>query len=172
MGFSQSIAVVSLVTWLSLTPIFSAEKVQPDFTAASVVLSGWLKIGITDSAVVRTLGAAGTKDIAVLEGATGLYIQHWVYPKQGVTLEMSADSAYGRGRVSAITLVAPCSLTTVQHIGIGSSESDVLQAYKGTIDKNNARTSQKIVVGTMYDGMIFSVNNGMVARIFIGSASY
>jgi hypothetical protein len=137
----------------------------------SEILDGWLKLGISGEQIVHRLGAP-QKGRNKYWGALGTYIQEWRYPIGGVTLEMESETEAGEKTISrgGITIIAPCTMKTSQMIGIGSLKKDVVKWYGGLIDTTNS-DEEKIVVGTIYGGTIFTFVNGRVSQIFIGAAA-
>jgi hypothetical protein len=69
-----------------------------------------------------------------------------------------------------ITIVSPCALTTSQGIGIGSDLKLIQLKYSSQIDKS-ASDENTIVVGSIYEGTIFTLENNKVVKIFIGASA-
>jgi hypothetical protein len=137
----------------------------------SEVLDGWLKLGVDGSLIKQKLGEP-EKGENKYWGALGTYVQEWRYPANGIELEMESETEAGEKIVSrgGITIASPCTLKTTQRIGIGSPRVDVLRRYKDLIDTVSS-DSEKIIVGTVYGGTIFTCKNSLVAQIFIGAAA-
>lgn len=108
-----------------------------------------------------------------LQGATGDYLQDWNYPSLGITLSVSRESGSSKRKVTFINVKAPCPYVTNHGIGIGSTWDEVVRAYKREIDFTNARgensLSSKILVGSIYGGIIFNFENDRVSNISIGA---
>lgn len=107
----------------------------------------------------------------VVWGADGLEHQSWSYPSKGLSLDFVKDDS-GIFKADAITIAPPSPLRTARGIGIGSSRKEVLKAYEKEIDpKEVASEPDQIVAGTVYGGVIFTLDNGKVTSIFIGAAA-
>ena len=65
--------------------------------------------------------------------------------------------------------LTPCEYKTKQGIGIGSSVKEVQAAYPNQL--NPAVNDTKLVAGTVYGGIIFGLDGGVVSSIFIGAAA-
>ena len=74
-------------------------------------------------------------------------------------------------RLAAIKLTAPSALRTKKGIGIGSTFAEVEAAYEGTRDQSVIPSQKQIVVGSLYNGLVFRFEAGRVVEIFIGPAA-
>jgi hypothetical protein len=140
-------------------------KPAPDLKQENL---GGIGLGATDKEVVAKLGEPARKGETVEEGATGLVVQDWAYPDQGLTLTMAADD--GGQKVDRMELQAPSRLKTSREIGIGSSRADVEKAYGAEKDAE-ASTAELFVAGSVYGGVLFSFDGDKVSSIFIGAAA-
>ena len=69
-------------------------------------------------------------------------------------------------------LFSPCTLKTSRGIGIGSSKEVVLQEYKDEVQLGlDEGESDKIIVGTVYGGIIFTLDGDSVISIYIGASA-
>ena len=91
-------------------------------------------------------------------------------PKRGLTVTISREGKATVWRVERFTVTAPCAWKTPQGIGVGSSEHEVRKAYSQLLDKEGQFPNQ-LVVGSIYDGVIFHMKNGKVESIFVGAAA-
>lgn len=134
-------------------------------------LGGWLTIGISAAQVRQKLGEP-EKGAEMYMAATGTYVQKWRYPDLGLVLQIESAEQGGSQAVGSagITLVHPGTLQTEQKIGIGSPAQDVRDRYAQLID-GAAGNAETIVVGSVYEGTIFTINQGVVQKIFIGAAA-
>ncbi len=137
---------------------------------SSEVIDGWLKESIKQQVVIDKIGNPEKKGEDVYLGATGTYAQTWGYPYLGISLEMESESQGEDKIVRSITIIKPCKLTTSQGISIGSDAKTVKEKYQKFIDKSNT-DENGIVVGSIYDGAIFTLKDGTVSEIFIGAAA-
>ncbi len=90
---------------------------------------GGLRLGLPEKDVNRNISCVPGKAKEILQGATGVYIQMWNYPKCGIVLKMSSERKGGAKTVESITITSPGDLVTGNRIHIGSTESEVIKAY-------------------------------------------
>jgi len=128
---------------------------------------GKIKLGVGAKKIIEILGVPESKTKAELWGADGEYHQQWNYTEKGIQLDFMGDSVQV---VNMITLSEPCKLKTSRNIGIGSSIEDVQRAYGKEINQA-ASSSESIVAGTIYGGIIFNIDNRKVKSIFSGASA-
>ena len=129
-----------------------------------------IKLDQRASEVLKILGKPTSQNKAVFEQATALTVQDWRYPSLGIQVKMASDEPKGKQKVVAITISGPCKFTTDKGIGLGDRADQVKSAYSGKIDKETSN-AETIVVGSVYDGIIFQIEKGKVTRIFWGAAA-
>lgn len=134
---------------------------------------GFLKYNLPTSEIIKEIGNPKEKSEAVESWIDGLIHQLWFYKTKGIELDMMTENEKDGQVISNITIKSPCKyLTSTGHIGIGSSKNEVLTAYKNGINLNDYFQSEKqIVVGSVYGGIIFGIENDIVSSIFIGAAA-
>lgn len=128
--------------------------------------------------VLPSLGEPDSKSKAEVWEGDALTHQEWSYLSRGIMLDM-VD--YKGGQViNAITIIAPSELKTLKHIGIGSSNTALYDVYKDQLNpeeselnklKNNDPSEYTVTAGTCYGGVIFTMKNNKVIKIFIGAAA-
>ena len=128
---------------------------------------GFLKIGLAASEVQSRLGEPADKSPSRIWGADGLEHQKWRYPAKGIEFDMVKRE--GAFVVNMISITTPCDYKTKQGIGIGSPAKEVQAAYPNQL--NPAVNGTKLVAGTVYGGIIFGLDGGVVSSIFIGAAA-
>ena len=148
----------------------TSEETNP-FELMASEFFGELKLGLTAAQVVEILGSPETKGETMLWEADGLYHQDWYYPQQGITLYMASETPGERQTVFAIMLTSPSTLKTQRGIGIGDSYTEVMQAYKDEEDPEMSIPDESFIAGSIYGGLIFSFEDGIVKQIFLGSAA-
>lgn len=148
----------------------SDESLVLNDSITTETLDGWLKIYMNEKEITDKIGKPESKDKIEYWDATGTYVQKWNYNKQGITLEMESESKNASKTVRSIAIVSPCTYTTSRQIGIDSPSTTIHEIYKGLIDLDFSDDSI-IVVGSIYNGTIFEVENDSVKKIFIGSAA-
>jgi hypothetical protein len=141
---------------------------SPDYET----LDAWLSFGTNDVEVLEKLGKP-QKGKSVYSTAMGTYVQEWAYPAQGITLFMESESENGEKKVcrNGIIIQQPCQLMTTKAIRIGTKKEIILQKYSKIINKEQSNLDSSIVCGSVYGGMIFSISNDTVSKIFIGDAA-
>jgi len=135
---------------------------------------GDLRLGMLGDEVKRKVDCPLKRGREIIEGATGAYVEEWVYPKCGLWLGMSSEHKKGRKAVRSIVITSPSTLQTKRGIHIGSTEQEVVEAYAGTQDEEGRSQSEKgkqFVAGSIYGGMIFHFAKGRVSKIFLGAGA-
>ena len=132
---------------------------------------GELKLDLTATQVLEILESPETKGKTMLWGADGLFHQDWYYPQQGITLNMASETPGARQTVFNITLTSPSTLKTQRGIGIGDSYTEVMQAYKDEEAPEMSIPYESFIAGSIYGGLIFSFEDGIVNQIFLGAAA-
>lgn len=131
---------------------------------------GGLKLGLDSSQVTALLGKPAKEGKPVEEAATGLTVKDQTYPQRGLVITLSREGKATVWRLERFTVTSPCQWKTPQGIGIGSSHQEVRKAYGELLDKEGQSATQ-LVVGSIYDGLIFHFKNGKVESIFVGAAA-
>ena len=131
---------------------------------------GDLVLGLSHTKVIELLGQPESKDKAIEWGADGMMHQNWFYKAQGISLNMDSNKDMKDQAVSSITITSPCTFKTKKNIGIGSTYQQVMAAYEKEIDKSSSDKT-KIVVGSIYGGIIIDFKNDKAENIFIGAAA-
>lgn len=129
---------------------------------------GPVRLGLTDGQLQKAVGAPASKTPVALEPATGQHVSDWKYPKLGLTLKMAADKKAGPFTVASFALESPSRFRSTRGVGIGSSADQIRKAYKGFVEPGS---SDRIVVGSEYMGIIFTLEGGKATYIFVGAAA-
>ncbi len=129
-----------------------------------------LNNSLLDIDVISFLGEPDEKSEIVVWEADGFEHQSWEYKSKGIRLDLiKNDNA--QQIVNSIRLFSPCTLKTSRGIGIGSSKEVVLQEYKDEVQLGlDEGESDKIIVGTVYGGIIFTLDGDSVISIYIGAS--
>lgn len=152
-----------------------AKDAKTDYTKAGFALmekdgAGALRLGVSEAEVLALFSDPDEKSAANIWGADGLEHQDWHYVQRGIELNMIKNKD-GRQVVNRILIKSPCDLKTKRGIGIGSTVPEVQNAYKDEINPQDSKVSAKLIAGTIYGGIIFSLKDGIVSSIFIGAAA-
>jgi hypothetical protein len=119
--------------------------------------------------MIEILGEPDAKTESELWGADGEYHQTYKYSKKGIDLDIIGEKEANK-KINMITIVEPCYYKTLKNVGIGSNFNKVENAYRGQINPQSSDSS-KIVVGSIYGGLIFNIKAKKVESIFIGAGA-
>jgi hypothetical protein len=164
---------------LNKTTVDTADKnvkIQSADTAFSLMKSesiGQIKIGLIGDSLIKRFGQPDSMGATQMSEASGAYVQKWEYRQAGMKLEMESPDSLGQKHVASIEAVFPCTLSTKKGIKIGSQLADVEKEYGDFEDKENGegKTNTSFVAGSIYGGIIFSLENEKVTKIFIGASA-
>ncbi|MHB8139171.1 MAG: hypothetical protein ACYDGO_12410 [Smithellaceae bacterium] len=146
---------------------FSADE----FTLLREERIGALRIDLPEREVKKTIHSTLKRGSDELWGADGAYHQKWEYAGCGITLGMVSEKKGASKSVDSITLVSPGNLSTKRGIRIGSTEQEVMEAYGPYWNKEDSKSFNIFVAGSIYGGLMFDFKNGKVSRIFLGAAA-
>ncbi len=145
---------------------FAAEEF--DWTKEPV---GKLRHGLSEKEVKQIIPGQPTRGPEELWGADGEYHQEWKYPEGGITLGMVSKKKGGSKSIERITIASPSPLQTSKGIRIGSTESEVDEAYGRFRNAEDSKKGEVFVAGSVFGGLIFNFQQGKVSQIFIGAAA-
>ena len=161
--------MLNLLLLVLLSPgIVSCQELQADVSGEGL---GKLALDQKAGVVLKLLGEPKAKGADVLMEATGEWVQEWAFPEQGLTLMMGSTDKGGAKTVWSITADGKCELATERGVRIGSSEAEVKKAYGKVYNAEESRAGETFVAGSVYGGVIFELEMGKVAGIFIGAAA-
>lgn len=108
--------------------------------------------------------------------AFGEAVQPWSFIGSGFSADMVSGEIGAPKTVLSITIEAPSALKTEHGIGIGSTKNEVIKAYADyKTEKEEAEhleaEGNKRLVGSIYGGMVFTLEEGKVSRIFLGASA-
>jgi hypothetical protein len=148
------------------------QKTSQSSSSVLAIVDGWLHIDISEDSVLRRLGEPDIKGANSYLGATGTYAQSWEYSGKGLSLDMESDKVDSKKVVEGIMLSKECKLSTDRGISLGDSEEKAREAYKSNLDTSASIFGKQLVVGTIYEGTVFTIADGKVAKIFVGHGAY
>lgn len=122
---------------------------------------GPLYVGAPEAAVLKKLGPPRAKTPEKMEPATGSVITTYTYPGVEVVMEQEMSKSW---KVARFTLKPPCKLKNEQGLGIGSSLGEVRKHYP-----NQKVEDGHLLVGDVYDALLFKFRKGKVVEIFVGA---
>ncbi|HEY5536714.1 MAG TPA: hypothetical protein VIL99_17500 [Ignavibacteria bacterium] len=124
-----------------------------------------------DSGVIQQFGEPEEKSKWIYWGADDSEHQSWYYRSQGLEIDFVKDDSKTQF-VSSVNISIPSNLKTSKGIGIGSTQDEVLNAYRNDINKEESKIDEgMIVAGSVYGGLIFEIKNSKVSSIFIGASA-
>ncbi len=132
---------------------------------------GTLKIGMRRAAALEILGSPSKSGKVEEWGADGMFHQQVEFKSAGVILGLASTSKGSVQTVESITIVAPSRLPTAAGIRIGSTEAEVIKAYRRHYNKEESTPGAHVVAGSIYGGMTFDIKRGKVCQIYIGAAA-
>lgn len=139
---------------------------------------GELRLGMSAPEVRALLGPPSAAEGPTLSEATGGLLLTWTYPNEGVFLsfEQASTNAESPSVLVSVRILAPSKATTSLRVGIGASFSEALAAYADVNDPDQEGDGLvdeygNIVVGSIYGGLYFRIEDGRVAQMFLGSAA-
>lgn len=144
---------------------------ENDFSLLKEERIGALHIGLSEKEVGKAINCVLKRGPEELWAADGAYHQKWRYTDCGITLDMVSEKKGGPKSIESITLLKPAKLSTKRGIRIGSSEQEVMNAYKSYWNKGDSKHFGRFVAGSIYGGLILTIKDGKVSSIFLGAAA-
>ncbi|ANE50213.1 hypothetical protein [Flavisolibacter tropicus] len=115
----------------------------------------------------KILGPADSESEAEIWGTDGVEHKTLTY-ENGIVIDMvSKDDNY---TINSVKVTSSSDLATRKGIKIGSTLNEVLAAYNKNIERPIADSS-KIIAGSIYGGLVFTMEKGKVASIFLGQSA-
>jgi hypothetical protein len=146
------------------------EQVAPEFNLNAFKI-GKLHTGIPAGEVTGLPGCVFKKGKLISSEADGAWHQTWSAPGCGLTLGFTAQDKKAPLSLFDFKIEAPNTFKTQKGIGIGSSEAQVRAQYLRDINKEESTSQQTLVLGSMYGGVVFELENGKVTSIFVGASA-
>jgi hypothetical protein len=165
--------IVHKIISICVTLIAVACSVSPstgDFYLLHAERIGDFRIGLSETEFKNITQCPLKRGSELLWGADGAYHQEWEYVGCGITLGMVSVEEGATKLIESIAVTAPSSLTTKRGIGIGSAEQEVMSAYKPYWNREESGPGS-FVAGSIYGGLMFDLEGGLVTRIFLGAAA-
>ena len=132
---------------------------------------GKLHIGLSEREVKQIIPGKPTRTPEKWWGADGQYHQKWKYSDVGITLGMVSEKKSGIKSIESITITSPSTLQTQSGIRIGSTEQEVIKAYRRFHNAEDSKQGELFVAGSIFGGVMFNFHQGRVSSIFIGAAA-
>ena len=158
-----------LLVMLSLgLPALAVEPPRADFDLGTEAF-GPLRIGLPAEELQWLLGDWKQLSEPALWAADGL--EHWEagYELLGITVGLAREPGDGTGAfVSSVLATGPREWKTARGAGIGDPVEIVVSLYADAIDPLwNSNPSREILIGSLYGGMLVSLENGLVVSLYL-----
>ena len=127
---------------------------------------GAIKFGLTSKQIIDLIGEPDETSEPFFSEVDGETYQHFDYKSKGIFLSFVIKSDSIK-EVRLIEIKAPCILKTSRQIGVGSTDAEVMNSYKEYINRQYSDSSD-IVAGSIYGGIIFSLQKQKVKSIYFG----
>jgi len=131
---------------------------------------GWLRMGLSAAELEARLGPPDEVGSTHEEGATGLWVHERVWSAAGVVVQLAATTEDGPPGVNTFTVSAPFAGRSARGIGVGSTEAEVLAAYADVLDPHSV-PGEQVIAGSLFGGMIFYLEDGVISAVFVGAAA-
>lgn len=137
---------------------------------------GALETGQSTQEVEKLLGPPSQKGDDDFMPATGAYYVFWSYKKEGIGLMFSASEKKSPRTLGQISIYPPSKLKTQRGIGIGSTRAEAEVAYekpaypREKVDSDESDDG-RVIVGSIYGGLVFYIEDGLVSGIFLGASA-
>ena len=132
---------------------------------------GPLRIGLPAKEMHRLMGDWKQLSEPVLWAADGL--EHWeaAYELPGILVGLARVPGDEAGAfVSSILAAGPREWKTARGLGIGDPVELVMSLYADAIDPLwNTDLSREILIGSLYGGMLVSLEDGLVVSLYLGA---
>ena len=131
---------------------------------------GAIYVGMPEEGVVKEMGEAKEKTPLKKSQVDGMEHQEWKYPSKGLVVGMVKDGE--EMVVDQITLSGKSPLKTARKVGIGSTREEVKTAYLDDIDpESDPLDDEHIVIGSAYEGILFTMEDQVVTKVFVGASA-
>ena len=131
---------------------------------------GQLMISLEETKVIEMLGEPGQTTEPKIWAADGFLHKTSSYDALGVELDYVEINE--KFVINTVTAKAPFDGKTSRGIGIGSSEADVMAVYEKDINADEMKDKKDVViVGSMYGGLLLTMESGVVTAMFLGASA-
>lgn len=162
MDVKRHFFIVLLVSLFAGIPLVSAEVSTNKSEAPAKEFIGNLSCGISKDAAFQYIAGK-----PVLEQMDNLH-QSANFAKAGINLILFLDEETSLQTVNSIRVTTPSTLSTKRGIHIGSTEAEVIAAYKNDYDKNMSEPGASVYVELIEWLTVFTIESGKVSEIWIG----
>ena len=127
---------------------------------------GQLHLGMTEAELLRVVpGAKPQSECAEswVDGGTYRWLRD---AKAGVDVVIGCEGFDG---VQSIRVTAPFSGASRRGIALGATAEAVTKAYANVLSEEDPPDADGIVAGSIYGGLVFTLENGKVTEMFLGA---
>lgn len=165
----RSRLTTALLGLLLILPLGAA---APDpFALMKAEAIGPLRLGMPIKQLPALPGCKPKLGPEQLWGADGAYHQDWDAPSCGLHLNLVSDKPKQPKTIFSIRITAPNKLASKRGIKVGSTEAQARKAYGAAYNGEESQAGQTLVFGSIYGGLICTLNKGKVSEIFLGAAA-
>lgn len=148
------------------------EKTIDYFEVGSELLQkesiGGLKLGMKEEELENILKNPISKSDSAIWGSDGLEHKTYSYDYAEIGLVKNKEGFI----VCSIRAWKGFQGETLEKIGIGSKKEAVLEAYSEKVNPEGIQGQENIiVVGSIYSGIIFKLEDGKISEIFMGASA-
>jgi len=131
---------------------------------------GDLRIDLSEGEAKKGIDCSVKPGLEEFWAGDAVYHQQWVYAGCGITLDMVSEEKGAPKAIGSISVISPSKRITKRGIRIGSTEREVMNAYKADWNREDSENigPGSFVAGSIYGGLIFYFKNGQVSKIFLG----
>lgn len=153
-------------------PDTASTKPEPVITKADIEHLGDLRLGMPADSTENIAGKPDSKSKPEKWGADEMMHETWKWKDKGLEINVVSDprNAAAGKQVFSITASTLCPYKTKAGIGVGSTMEEIQAAYKDQINKEESGDDQ-VIIGSMYGGIIFTMQNNKVLHVFVGAAA-
>ena len=152
--------------------VFAVRSSNTDDSMPLQSLISGIGVGSPWSEVIDLMEPPDSMSESTYQGASGLWIQEWIYEGENVVFVMSSTHESGPQTVFLIWLYGDCSrpdLKTSHGLCIGSTEAEVIAEHGSIRDDDFSIDGDFFVAGSIYGGIGFRFTDGVVSSITIGA---
>ena len=161
---------------VSFTPPTVGDNGDADYPALGQNLMktesiGTIKLGLTESDLVKALGQPDDKSDPEVWDADDLKHTDWSYESKGLIVDLVEAAGTKSYTVYSIRASEGCTLKTKRGVAVGDSKADVLEAYDKEYNAGDSGDGT-LVLGSLYGGINITLDqDDKVAEIFIGPSA-
>jgi hypothetical protein len=143
-------------------------NIKEDSDTTIFIQFGWLQWQLPEDDILKIAGLPDSLTQLIGDEVRGGYKKEWVYSQMGIKIGLGQEKLEGNSTIYFYWLDESCKLRSKNGIGIGSNAKDVFRVYHNKIDTSNTVLNKRIIVGDIYEGTQFIIQNDTVNKIYVG----